>query len=226
MKEEDIKNVIEAFLETTSDEIDIVKFVMNLERQIGMVIPEEWYMDKEPEYNEPEMTELEATLFRYMQEDSESVIFADDELHGLIKQRVEEVRKLVESEQLPAISIYEQDGEKWVRVKVYQHDFLIAIHDTEKDGKTKFEWKEACEIAAERGYILPNREQFAILSAYKDEIYDKMTEAGGEEMKGCYWSVAQYNSNHAWVFYGNYGGLNHYYKCNTLGVRALAYVKS
>ena len=121
------------------------------------------------------------------------------------------------------ITIHEQDGQKWVRVNVYKHDFLIAIHDIEKDGKTEFEWKEACDIAKEQGYTLPNREQFAIISAYKDEIYAKMEEAGGERMDGWYWSVARYDGNHSWLYYGGNGRLSGYGLYNSYSGRALAY---
>ena len=121
------------------------------------------------------------------------------------------------------ISVYEKDGKKWVRVKTYGHDFLIGIHDLEKDGKTEFKWQEACDVAKEQGYTLPNREQFAIISAYKDEIYKKMVEAGGEEMTGWYWSVARYYSYASWLYNGDHGILSIGNMYSGLSSRALAY---
>lgn len=124
------------------------------------------------------------------------------------------------------ITTVEQDGRKWVRVKIYDEDFMLAVNDFEKDGKTEFEWQEAMDAVDEVGLTMPDFKQWSLVMAYKDEINRQMKEAGGEPLTGDYWSVARYRSDYAWLYNG-YDGILYY---NSLyyaySVRPLAFFKS
>ena len=122
------------------------------------------------------------------------------------------------------ISICEKDGKKWVRVNIYDEDFLLGIHDIKDGNKDEFEWETAVAAAEKLGYTLPNKKQFSIIAAYLDEINAKMEEAGGEALTKWYWSSARYYSTRAWCFHGYYGRLYDGYLYGGLSCRPLAYL--
>lgn len=104
----------------------------------------------------------------------------------------------------------EPDG---VRVRTIDEDFVIALHDTEKD----IDWKAAMEKYGEEN--LPNRKQAAIISAYLDDIQGALTEAGGDKLEGLYWTCSEYYANGAWYFNGYGGSLDNGIKGYGLSVR-------
>ena len=146
-----------------------------------------------------------------------------DELQGIYESLGENTTA---TETPDGITTVEQDGRKWVRVKIYDEDFMLAVNDFEKDGKTEFEWQEAMDAVDEVGLTMPDFKQWSLVMAYKDEINRQMKEAGGEPLTGDYWSVARYGSNSAWL-YGGYGGtLGSYTLYGACSVRPLAFFKS
>lgn len=146
-----------------------------------------------------------------------------DELQGIYESLGENTTA---TETPDGITIVEQDVRKWVRVKIFDEDFMLAVNDFEKDGKTEFEWQEAMDAVSEVGFTMPNFKQWSLVMAYKDEINRQMKEAGGEPLTDYYWSVAQYNSGFARFYYGSSGGLDYSYLYYAYSVRPLAYFKS
>ena len=144
-----------------------------------------------------------------------------DELQGICESLGENTTA---TETPDGITTVEQDGRKWVRVKIYDEDFMLAVNDFEKDGKTEFEWQEAMDAVDEVGLTMPDFKQWSLVMAYKDEINRQMKEAGGEPLTGDYWSVARYNSDIAWFYYGIGGGLDYNYLFYAYSVRPLAYL--
>lgn len=121
------------------------------------------------------------------------------------------------------IFVHEKDGQKWVRVKVYGHDFLLALHDIEINGNTNFNWEEACDAAKSLGYTLPSKKQWELVEVYRDEIEKVIVENGGARFSGVYWSVARFYSYHAWFYSSGCGRLIYYDLSNGLTARPLAY---
>lgn len=146
-----------------------------------------------------------------------------DELQGIYESLGENTTA---TETPDGITTVEQDGRKWVRVKIYDEDFMLAVNDFEKDGKTEFEWQEAMDAVDEVGLTMPDFKQWSLVMAYKDEINRQMKEAGGEPLTGDYWSVARYDSHYAWFYNGNDGTLNYNYLFYAYSVRPLAFFKS
>ena len=58
-----------------------------------------------------------------------------------------------------------------------------------------------------------------------ERIQDAMEEAGGERMRGFYWSVARCDADNAWFFHGGDGRLNAYSTVNGLSARMIAYMR-
>lgn len=146
-----------------------------------------------------------------------------DELQGIYESLGENTTA---TETQDGITTVEQDGRKWVRVKIYDEDFMLAVNDFEKDGKTEFEWQEAMDAVDEVGLTMPDFKQWSLVMAYKDEINRQMKEAGGEPLTGDYWSVARYRSYGAWLYNGNYGNLCYNHVYGAYSVRPLAFFKS
>ena len=125
------------------------------------------------------------------------------------------------------VSLYtDKKGNKWVRINVYKHDFLLAIDDFVDEGKTQFTYQEAFDATKKYGWTTPSKEEWDLVDAYRDEVDAIMKEAGGKVLGDrWYWSrtVAQYYSNGAWLYHGYGGRLDDYSKCDTISVRALDY---
>lgn len=121
------------------------------------------------------------------------------------------------------ISIHtDENGEKWVRVKILDEDFLIAAHDY-KEGKTdEFMWQDAMDAMAKIGRTMWTKKQMYLIAAYRDEINEKMREIGGEELEGYYWSSTEYSSSNAWTVYFSSGYIYSGNKSNSLYVRPCA----
>lgn len=123
------------------------------------------------------------------------------------------------------ISIYaDNDGNKFVRVKVLDEDFLIEPHDL--DGGKEFEWKEAMERLKKLGKTTFTKKQTHIICAFIDEINSKMEEIGGEKLTSFYWTSTEYGAAYAWYVSFNNGGVTNYYKCSSYVVRACAAFKN
>ena len=46
------------------------------------------------------------------------------------------------------ISLFEQDGKTWIRVKIFDEDFLLDTKDmTDENGNKEFTWQEAMDEA-------------------------------------------------------------------------------
>lgn len=125
------------------------------------------------------------------------------------------------------VSLYiDKKGNKWVRINVYKHDFLLAIDDFVDESKTQFTYQEALDATKKYGWTTPSKEEWDLVDAYRDEVDVIMKESGGKVLGDhWYWSrtVVQSLSNRAWLYYGDYGMLTYNYKSNTYSVRALDY---
>lgn len=127
-------------------------------------------------------------------------------------------------EQVPIVSIAEQDGEKGVRLCVGDIDIFINAHDLD-DGK-KYEWPDAMKRLKEVGKDTFNKHQSYFIAAFKDEINEKMREIGGKEFDDVYWSSTEYGSFYAWGVNFHNGYINYYHgKNHTLAVRPVAAFK-
>lgn len=121
------------------------------------------------------------------------------------------------------ITIVDRDGEKWVRVKVLDEDFLIAAHDYTEGGKDEFEWQDAMDAMAKIGRTMWNKKQMTIAAAFKDEINAKLKDIDGDLLDGYYWSSTESNSYNAWLVYFSDGRINlNGYKYYSLPVRPCA----
>lgn len=99
------------------------------------------------------------------------------------------------------ISIHtDGNGEKWVRVNVFDQDFLIAAHDYTIGDETEFEWQKAMDAMRKIGCSMLNKKQAYIVAAYIGGINAKLREIGGESLNGCYWCSTEYSNTIAWYF--------------------------
>lgn len=122
------------------------------------------------------------------------------------------------------ITLVEQDGLKWVRIKIFDEDFMLCTKNlVGEDGKKEFKWQEAVDETEKRGWTMPNKKQWDLVDAYREQIDKLIEEADGDSLNDWFWSVARYGSDSAWFYYGNNGNLssdNLYY---AFSVRPLAY---
>lgn len=125
-----------------------------------------------------------------------------------------------------SITIVEQDGLKWVRVKIYGEDFMLCTKDfVGEDGKNEFEWQEAVDETEKHGWTMPDKKQWDLIDAYRKQIDKLIEKADGDSLDGLFWSVARSTSVTAWFYYGISGRLNGNYLSDTSSVRPLAYFK-
>ena len=130
---------------------------------------------------------------------------------------------------LSLVSLYtDEHGEKWVRVKAWDEDFLLSIHDMRDGDKEDFTWEEAMKLAESKGQELPSKKQWMIIDVLRDDIDKIIKENNGDELNRWYWSksVAQFSSGSSWLYYGNGGSVGNNYKYHTHGGRSLVYLNS
>ena len=143
------------------------------------------------------------------------------------KEEAESESNPSEDNEPDGITLVEQDGLKWVRIKIFDEDFMLCTKNlVGEDGKKEFKWQEAVDETEKRGWTMPNKKQWDLVDAYREQIDKLIEEAGGDSLNDWFWSVARYCSVYAWLYYGYYGRLdngNLYYTCS---VRPLAYFKS
>ena len=100
------------------------------------------------------------------------------------------------------VSLFEQDGKTWIRVKTFDEDFLLDTKDmTDEKGNKEFTWQEAMDEAKRQGYELMSRKQGALVSAYLEEVKKINEQAHGDSLDNPYWTGARYNSISAWLYY-------------------------
>ena len=122
------------------------------------------------------------------------------------------------------ISLFEQDGKTWIRVKIFDEDFLLDTKDMiDENGNKEFTWQEAMDEAKRQGYELMSRKQGAIVSAYLEEVKKINEQAHGDSLDNPYWTGARYYSNHAWVFDCSGGRSGHNGLYRGFYARLLAY---
>jgi len=128
-------------------------------------------------------------------------------------------------ERVPIVSIAEQDGQKGVRFCIGDVDMFIEAHDLD-DGK-EYEWPDAMKRLKEVGKETFSHKQGLLMAAYRDEINAAIREIGGDELKGYYWTSAEYGTSGAWFVNFTYGGVYYYgsFKYYSLAVRACAAFK-
>ena len=126
-------------------------------------------------------------------------------------------------ERVPIVSIAEQAGQKGVRFCIGDVDMFIEAHNLD-DGK-EYEWPDAMKRLKEVGKETFSHKQGLLMAAYRDEINAALREIGGDELKGYYWTSAEYNTSNAWgvnFTHGYVGNNNKYY---SFTVRACAAFK-
>lgn len=107
-------------------------------------------------------------------------------------------------------------GQKWVRVKAGDIDFLLDINDL---SKKDLNWEDAMNLAKDNGMQLPDKRWWHLIAAFIDEINDTIVELGGDKLAGWYWSCSEYGGNYAWFFRSTYGTLYDGSKLSGSGVR-------
>ncbi len=124
------------------------------------------------------------------------------------------------------ITLVEQDGLKWVRIKIFDEDFMLCTKNlVGEDGKKEFKWQEAVDETEKRGWTMPNKKQWDLVDAYREQIDKLIEEADGDSLNDWFWSVARYNSLYAWLYVGDSGTLDYCSLYNACSVRPLAYFK-
>lgn len=122
------------------------------------------------------------------------------------------------------ISLFEQDGKTWIRVKIFDEDFLLDTKDmTDEKGNKEFTWQEAMDEAKRQGYELMSRKQGAIVSAYLEEVKKINGQAHGDSLDNPYWTGARFYSTRAWFYSGGLGSSDYRYLFNGFYARLLAY---
>lgn len=120
----------------------------------------------------------------------------------------------------PFVSIHEQDGMKGVRLCVADVDIFIEAQDL--DNGKEFEWQKAMDRLKELGKSTFSKHEGYFISAFIDEINEKLREIGGKELDKAYWSSTEYYSYYAWYVYFSSGDSNNGFKSNSFGVRPVA----
>ena len=143
------------------------------------------------------------------------------------KEEAESESNPSEDNEPDGITLVEQDGLKWVRIKIFDEDFMLCTKNlVGEDGKKEFKWQEAVDETEKRGWTMPNKKQWDLVDAYREQIDKLIEEAGGDSLNDWFWSVARCDSNRAWLYLGYNGSLNTNYLYYTYSVRPLAYFKS
>ena len=97
-----------------------------------------------------------------------------------------------------------------VRVQAMDEDFLIALHD-------RFDGEEVTLAQAAKGNSLPDWPMIKVLLLLLLEVNAALKEAGGDPMKGWYWTKWRANlvfgddTSGYLIFEGKQGYLNHNY---------------
>lgn len=142
------------------------------------------------------------------------------------KEEAEQESKSSDDSEPDGITLVEHDGLKWVRIKIFDEDFMLCTKNlVGEDGMKEFKWQEAVDETEKRGWTMPNKKQWDLVDAYRDQIDKLIEEAGGDSLNDLFWSVARYYSDGAWFYYGFNGKLDGNYLSRTYSVRPLAYFK-
>lgn len=140
------------------------------------------------------------------------------------KEEAEPESKPSDDSEPDGITLVEQDGLKWVRIKIFDEEFMLCTKNlVGEDGKKKFKWQEAVDETEKRGWTMPNKKQWDLVDAYRDQIDKLIEEAGGDSLDDLFWSVARYGSYGAWFYYGRNGHLLSDFLFYACSVRPLAY---
>ena len=140
------------------------------------------------------------------------------------KEEAEPESKPSDDSEPDGITLVEQDGLKWVRIKIFDEEFMLCTKNlVGEDGKKKFKWQEAVDETEKRGWTMPNKKQWDLVDAYRDQIDKLIEEAGGDSLDDLFWAVARYGSDNAWFYCGTDGILLTYYLSHACSVRPLAY---
>lgn len=118
------------------------------------------------------------------------------------------------------VSIYcdEQGNPEGIRVTGCGMDFILALHD-------EFNGKYVTYKEAEK-YSLPDEMMARLYGIYRKEINSLMVAAGGEPLKGWYWTktpasevFGAYGVSLRLVYHGTYGNLGSSYRISSFAVR-------
>ena len=140
-------------------------------------------------------------------------------------EEAEPENKTSEDNEPDGITLVEQDGQKWVRIKIFDEDFMLCTKNlVGEDGKNEFKWQEAVDETERHGWTMPNKKQWDLVDAYRDQIDKLIEEAGGDSLNDLFWSVARYSSYYAWLYNGYYGTLDDSDLSTACSVRPLAYL--
>ena len=133
------------------------------------------------------------------------------QIHQWLNEAPEDGAQAAETRK-PVSIHYDEDGNPdGILIQTLDEAFILALHD---EGEMDYEKAKAFE--------LPTAKQAHIYGAYLDEINEALDEAGGDRLEeDWYWTKTPSASlvSYQLVFYGTYGGLNDYYRCNSYRVR-------
>lgn len=99
------------------------------------------------------------------------------------------------------ITAYEdKTGGKWVRVKIFDEDFLIAPTDYSESRtlKNRFALEEAKKEMAYIGLSMWTKKQVLLAIAYSNKINQKLNEIGGSVLESEYWTDTESDEFYAW----------------------------
>ena len=108
----------------------------------------------------------------------------------------------------PVTIHYDEQGKPdGIRICTLDEDFILALHD-------EFNGKEVT-FSKTKNLSLPNEKMFRLIGVYRKEVARLLEEAGGEPLKGWYWTSTPadelFGANYAYyqlISYGTYGNLN------------------
>ena len=114
------------------------------------------------------------------------------------------------------LSVVEKNGEKYIRVRAIDEDFLLGVKLAENGKEMK--WEDAKAYCEKLGKTMLTKKQYLIVAIFHDEINQLLESVGGDKL-GYEWSVSGCSNDGAWSYCGNSGTLGYYGKYVSSQVR-------
>ena len=125
----------------------------------------------------------------------------------------------METRKKPVSIVYDDNmNPLGVKIETLDENFTIAL--TPIDNGHLYTWHEAMDRLKELGLQGISKKQMALITAYNIEVDAALMQAGGSRLRA-EWSVGEYYSSSAWLYYPAYGAMDVDYKCYAYQVRPL-----